>query len=396
MITNFDEPIDRSVVPALKVHPNVIGEESSNIFAASVADMDFRAAPPILEAMNKRLEHGIFGYEAVANELIPSLIAWQQNRYGWQINRDEILRSPNILNTLSMAVNIFSDVGEGVIIQPPVFFDFYDILQENHRKTVTNPLVLKDNCYRMDFDDLEDKAKDPQNKMLLLCNPHNPVGRVWRADELRQLGDICARHDVLVVTDEIHSDITFKGNRYIPFASLGESYAYNSITCISPAKSFNIASCCSAFAVIKEKEKRSRFQAENSRLTVNKNNAFANVAMAAAYQKGEPWLEAVIEYIEGNLGLIKDHITPMGKINLIAAEGTFLLWLDCRGLGIEPDKLKEFFRTKARWIVNSGEVFGPEGAGFVRVNIACSKLVLKKALVRLGKAVLDHASKNSL
>ena len=383
----FDERIDRSVVPTLKVHPSVIGIDSDDFFAAGVADMDFPAPQPVIEAMKIRLEHKVFGYETISSGLLSSLIYWLKNRYNWIVKTDEILRSPNILNALSMAVNLFSSEGEGIIIQPPVFFDFYDILRENNRKLVSNPLILKNGRYYIDFDDLEIKVRDPYTRMLFLCNPHNPVGRIWQPDELRQIGDLCAQHDVLIISDEIHADITYNKKRYTPFASLGEGYANNSISCVSPAKSFNIASCCSAFTIIKDQLKREVFQAENSRLTVNKNNAFANVAMEAAYTKGEFWLDAVIHYLEGNIALIKSNLKLIEGIELIEPEGTFLLWFDCRTLKMKSKDLKKFFREKARWIVSSGESFGHEGAGFVRVNIACPKSVLEEALERLRKVI---------
>ncbi len=387
----FDKQIDRSVVPALKVHPNIIGTASTDTFAASVADMDFVAPPPVIEALKTRLEHGIFGYETVSNRLLPALIDWLKSRYTWTVHKDEILRSPNILNTLSMAVNLFSREGDGVIVQPPVFFDFDDILRENHRKLVSNPLILKNGRYFIDFDDLENKAKDPHTRMLFLCNPHNPVGRVWLPDELKQLGDICFQNEVLVIADEIHADITFNGKRYTPFASLGDIYANNSISCISPAKSFNIASCCSAFTIIRDPLKLELFQSENSRLTVNKNNAFSNVAMEAAYTKAKTWLDAVIKYLEGNIELVRSQLEVIEGIELIEPEGTFLLWLDCRSLNMKPKELKQFFREKAKWIVNSGESFGPEGAGFIRVNIACPKARLEKALGRLQQAIASES-----
>ncbi|HIP80314.1 MAG TPA: aminotransferase class I/II-fold pyridoxal phosphate-dependent enzyme, partial [Kiloniellaceae bacterium] len=271
----LDDDIDRRVVPALKVHPRVLGADGADLFAAGVADMDFRAPPVVLEALQRRLDHGVFGYEAVPDGLLPALSHWLRSRHAWQVDDGHILRAPNILNALAMAACLFTREGEGVIVQPPVFFDFFDILAENNRALVANPLVLDNGRYRMDFEDLERKASDPRTRMIFLCNPHNPVGRVWREEELRMLGDICARHDVLVVSDEMHGDLAFPGSRYVPFASLGPAYAANCIAILSPAKSFNIASCCSAFTVIADEDRRKAFQAENSRLTVNKNNAFA-------------------------------------------------------------------------------------------------------------------------
>ena len=241
--TNFDQTIDRREVPALKTHKMVLGEGGDALFAAGVADMDFKVADVVLQAMQNRLQHGVFGYEAMPDGLLPALCDWQLKRHGWALDAGQILRAPNVLNILAIAASLFTKAGDGVIVQPPVFFDFYDVLEENGWQVVLNPLLLEGGQYSFDFKGLEELAAKPKNKMLYLCNPHNPVGRVWTRQELQQLGDICARHKVLVVSDEIHGDITFSGHPYTPFAALGESYANNSIIALSPAKSFNIAAC---------------------------------------------------------------------------------------------------------------------------------------------------------
>ena len=216
---SLDEEIDRRAVPTLKTYPIVLGASGKALFAASVADMDFKAPPAVLDALQRRLDHGVFGYEAVPDGLMPALTRWLEARHGWQVDESHILRAPNILNALAIAASLFTKEGDGVIVQPPVFFDFFDILRENHRSLISNPLILEDRRYVMDFDNLEDKASDPRTKMIYLCNPHNPVGRVWTSDELQTLGEICARHDVLVVSDEIHGDIAFAGSKYTPFSS---------------------------------------------------------------------------------------------------------------------------------------------------------------------------------
>mgnify|MGYP006284084957 CR=1 FL=1 len=383
----FDKIINRREVPSLKVHPRVVGATDKDLFAAGVADMDFIAPPAVLEALQQRLNHGVFGYEAVPDGLFPALVQWLHHRHGWEVNPGSILRAPNVLNALAIATSLFTAQGDSIIIQPPVFFDFFDIIRENNRAPVQHPLRFEDGKYHMDVDDLEYKAADPRVKMLYLCNPHNPVGRVWTREELLALGDICNRYQVLVVADEIHGDITYSNHRYIPYASLGSEYANNSITCLSPAKSFNLASCCSAFTVIADADKRARFQAENSRLTVNKNNAFANVAMEAAYQYGEPWLDQVLVYLEENLALVRERLQSIPQVNLIEPEGTFLLWLDFRPLGLAPDELITFLRTQAKWVVSRGHAFGAQGAGFVRVNIGCTRARLETALEQLLRAL---------
>lgn len=384
---DFDEEIDRREVPALKPHRIVLGADGVDLFPAGVADMDFRVAPPILEAMQKRLQHGVFGYETMPAGLFPAVIDWFEMRHGWLIDPDHILRAPNILNSLAIAASLFTEEGDGIIVQPPVFFDFYDIIAENHRRMIPNPLILKDGRYEMDFKGLERLAASPSARMLYLCNPHNPVGRVWTRNEMERLAEICRCNGVLVVSDEIHADITFPEHRYTPFASLGEADAQNSIICISPAKSFNIAACCSSFTVIANDSRRKAFQAENSRLTVNKNNAFASVAMEAAYREGVPWLDAVQKYIQGNLCLVRRRLAELPGVELIEPEGTFLLWLDFRCLGLSPNDLTAFLRNEAKWAVTRGPAFGNEGIGFARLNIACTRSRIDGALDQLEKAL---------
>ncbi|MEE9335458.1 MAG: PatB family C-S lyase [Granulosicoccaceae bacterium] len=385
---DFDEVINRRIVPALKTHPMVLGEDGLDLFAAGVADMDFNVSPVILNALQQRLNHEVFGYEALPETLLPALTKWLHKRHGWEVNQDHILRAPNILNSLAIAASIFTNRGDGVILQPPVFFDFYDIIKENQREIVPNPLIFSDGMYEIDFEGLERLAADDKNKMLFLCNPHNPIGRVWRKDELTLLGDICLRNGVIVVADEIHGDITFTGHPHTPFASLGLSHSDNSITLTSPAKTFNIAACCSSFTIISNDTKRNVFAAESSRLTVNKNNAFASVAMEAAYRSGGPWLDAVLIYLEDNLHLVRQCLANMPGVKLIEPEGTFLIWLDFRGLGMKgQNELTEFLRNQAQWAITRGQAFGTEGIGFSRLNIACPRAKLKVAFSQLSQAL---------
>jgi len=387
---DFDAPVNRREVPALKAHRIVLGEDGMDLFPAGVADMDFHAPPSVLRAIETRAAHGVFGYETVPSGLMPALTGWLETRHGWTVDPAHILRAPNVLNSLAMAANLFTEPGDGIIVQPPVFFDFADIIAENGRSLVENPLILKDGRYEMDFDGLAKLAADPRTKMIFLCNPHNPVGRVWSRDDLTRLGAICRDNGVLVVSDEIHADITFARHPYTPFAALSPEDAANSITCLSPAKSFNLAACCSAFTVVSDDAMRKTFQAENSRLTVNKNNAFASVAMEAAWREGAPWLDAVIDYIAGNLALLRTRLADIPEITLIEPEGTFLAWIDFRGLGLSPDDLTEFLRTRAGWAITRGMSFGPQGAGFGRLNIACQRDRLEHALDQLAKATSAH------
>ncbi len=385
--SQFDEEINRQAVPALKTHPMVLGQDGAELFAAGVADMDFKAPPCVLKAIQFRLDHGVFGYEAFPDKLLPLLCDWQLKHHGWNVEQSHVLRSPNVLNSLAIAASLFCQEGDGIIVQPPVFFDFYDIIRENHRKIISNPLILHNGRYVMDFDGLDILASNPRAKMLFLCNPHNPVGRVWSNDELQQLGEICLRHNVLVVSDEMHGDLVFSGHKYTPFASISAEFAANSITCLSPAKTFNIASCCSAFTVISNDDRRKALQLENSRLTVNKNNAFANVAMEAAFEEGASWLQELMAYIQQNVDLVDRRLGHIQGVNLIKPEGTFLVWLDFRELDLEPKQLTQFLRQNAGWAITRGEAFGDEGEGFARLNVACPQIKLEHALDQLAKAL---------
>ena len=386
-VFDFDQPIDRREVPSLKTHRIVLGEGGERLFAAGVADMDFRVAPPILDTLQRRLDHGVFGYEAVPEGLMPALQDWLSRRHGWRVEADCMLRAPNALNALAIATSLFSAPGESVIVQPPVFFDFSDVIRDNGRGVARNPLSLREGRYEMDFEGLEALARDPRNRLLFLCNPHNPVGRAWTREELDWLSGICLRHGVLVVADELHGDLALPGNTYTPLAALGAEAADNSVTILSPAKTFNIASCCAAFTIVSSEKLRRAFQAENSRLTVNKNNTFANAAMEAAFRDGEAWLNAALDYLSGNLGLLRDRLSDMPGVSLIEPEATFLAWLDFRALGLANDELHAFLRSEARWALTRGSSFGTEGNGFMRLNFACRRERLSDALDDLSGAL---------
>jgi cystathionine beta-lyase len=386
---NLDEIINRSEVPTLKFDNETMQSifGSTNLWPSWVADMDFKAAPAIIEALSRRLDHGILGYEASTDELPIAVASWFQKRYDWHFNPKHIVFTPRTLNSLATLITLFSSEGDGVIIQPPVFYDFKLILRANKRVLVKNPLKLEQGKYQMDFDNLESVAAEPNNKLLILCNPHNPIARVWSRGVLSKLSEICIRNNVFIIADEIHADITYR-NRYTPAASVSNEAALNTATCISPIKSFNLAGVANSMIVIENEAKRKICTDWYNRMEINKNNVFTNASMLAAYTKGETWLEQVIEYLQGNIGFLRDFLqqnTP--SIKLIEPEGTFLLWLDFRELGLGVRQLETFLTTEARMATNPGQWFGREGVGFVRINIACPRAVLNTALNQLEKAV---------
>lgn len=387
-ISDLDQVVDRAEVPTLKFD----GETMRRIFGTAelwpswVADMDFQAAPEIQEALSRRLAHGVFGYEASSDDLPNAVASWFQRRYGWRFKTDHLIFTPRTLNSLATLISLFSSEGSGVIVQPPVFYDFKLILRANKRRLVKNPLKLEKGQYQMDFADLERVAAEENNTLLILCNPHNPIGRVWSKQDLTRLSEICIKNGVFVIADEIHGDITYQ-HRYTPLASVSSGAALNTATCISPVKSFNLSGVANSMIVIEDEEKYQACKDWYNRMEISKNNVFTNAAMLAAYTKGEAWLEQVTEYLRGNIDTLRaflQHKTPL--IKLIEPQGGYLVWLDFRALDLEVKQLETFLVDDAKMATNPGIWFGREGLGFARINIACPRSVLEAALDQLEKA----------
>lgn len=386
---DFNTEIDRTVVGALKHDPKIMASlfGRSDLWPSWVADMDFKASRSVEEALVRRAAHGVFGYESENPQLPAAVANWYAKRHGWQFDPDHLLFSPRTLTSLALLVDRFSEKGEGVIVQPPVFYDFKLIVNSNGRRLVKNPLKLEQGIYRMGFDHLERVAAVPENRLLILCNPHNPVGRVWSKQELLRLSEICAANGVYVVADEIHGDITY-GQGYTPLASASTEASLNRATCISPVKSFNLAGVANSMIVIEDEERRSRCREWFSRFEINKNNVFTTTAMLAAYMKSEAWLDQVIGYLKENIDTLRDFLRQrIPSVRLVEPEGTFLVWLDFRALGLDVKQLANFLVQDARIAGNPGHWFGREGAGFARINIACPRKVMLAALERLAKAV---------
>jgi cystathionine beta-lyase len=387
---NFDEHIDRNEYPTMKWSKAFLAEHFGNEEAIpmSVADMDLKAPLSVTEQLHKRAAHGIFGYENKPESYFTALESWYQNRHGWKINRQQIEPCPSILNAISILINQHSNEWDGVILQSPVFFEFRMVIKSNDRKIVKNPLKLVERQYQMDFDDLEAKAADPNNKILILCNPHNPVGRVWTKAELEQVAAICERHDVFVIADEIHGDFAFPPHRYIPYLTISESSAESATACISPAKTFNIAGMVDAITIIPNETHRHQFHEFAHRYQINKVNVFASVAIEAAYSDGADWLDALLVYLQGNIDLIRGFLQENTiTVSLIEPEGTFLAWLDFRELGLDAKALEKFLAEEAKIALSPGYWFGREGAGFARMTIGCPQSTIKHSLNNLAIAV---------
>lgn len=385
----LDKVVDRHGTQALKFDSNMMRSifGTDDLWPSWVADMDFSVAPAITQALAARVRHEVFGYESRSGNLVRAVVNWCRQRHDWQFEGEQLLFSPRTLNSIAVLINLFSQERDGIIVQSPVFYDFKAIIANSRRKLVKNPLRFDGERYQIDFDDLETKASSPNNRMLILCNPHNPLGRVWSRKELEEVARICLRHDVLVIADEIHGDIVYGGYHYTPFATLSPEVADITFSCISPAKSFNIASNCNSMIVITNKPRRVAVADYYNRMEINKNNAFANVAMEAAYTHGGPWLDTVLGYLEENLAFLREYLTQhIPVVKLVEPEGTFLAWLDFRALGMDAKTLERFLIEQARLALNPGHWFGREGAGFARLNIACPRSELERALHQLQGA----------
>jgi cystathionine beta-lyase len=316
-----------------------------------------------------------------------SIAGWLIRRHRWPVEKEWITHSPGVIPAVSLAIQSFTEPGDKIIIQPPVYHHFARVIEANGRQIVNNPLILENGHYSMDFEDLEAKI-DATVKMLILCNPHNPVGRVWSKEELTRLGQICTKHNILVVADEIHCDFVFKTYTHIPFASISEEFANHSLTCIAPSKTFNLMGVQTSSIIIPNQQLRNIYDQKLNTLSIGSPNIFGAAALEAAYRHGEEWLDQLLDYLQGNLEYTLSYFSNnIPQINVIQPEGTYLVWLDCRDLCFSVKELDGFILQRARVAMNGGHIFGTEGEGFMRLNIACPRSMLRNALHGIEKAV---------
>lgn len=387
MVYDFDKVVIRSGTDCVKYDSlgSFFGRE--DLIPLWVADMDFETPDFIIDALKKRLEHPVLGYAGDYPEYWESIINWQKRRNGWEIERQEIAFIPGIVKGIGMAVNVFTAPGDKVIIQSPVYHPFRIVPQENGREIVWNPLKLTANAYEMDFEHLE-SVIDDRCKMLILANPHNPAGIAWSEETLVRLAEICADHGIIVISDEIHSDMPLFGSRHIPFASVSDKARDISISFAAPSKTFNIAGVISSYCVVKNEELRRRFFSWIHANEMDAKGIFAPVATTAAYTHGDEWLEQMLGYIEANVLFVEDYCREnIPGIRPMRPQASFLVWLDCRGLGLQHDELMSLFVDKAGLALNDGAMFGPGGDGFMRLNVGTRRVVLEEAFSRLQKAV---------
>lgn len=350
-----------------------------------VADMDFQSPPAVIEALKSRVEHGIFGYSYPSDSYYEAIISWIRRRHNWEIQRDWIMFSPGVVPGIHMLIRSLTRPGDKVIVQTPVYYPFFGAIENNGCHILSNSLKCKDGRYTMDFEDLERKAKDPRARVLVLCSPHNPVGRVWTKEELTRLGRICAENDVTVISDEIHCDLVYRGHSHTCFASLDKAFLENSITCHAPSKTFNLAGLETSVIVIPNPDLRRELA---NIVLPPRPNVFGAVALEAAYSHGDEWLDELRRYLEANLEFLNKRVEArIPRIKVVEPEGTYLVWLDCRELGMDTESLEKFMLNEAKLWLDEGYIFGREGAGFERINIACPRPILEEALDRLERAI---------
>lgn len=389
----FDTVIDRRNSDSIKYAPSGRSGKPDNLLPLWVADMDFRVPDPVIEALHTRAEHGIFGYGDADDRYFQALSSWFDTHFGFPVDRRWVVQTPGVVFALSAAIRAFTEKGDSVLLNRPVYYPFSNLIDGLGRRLINSPLTFDGSRYHIDFEDLEEKIVRNDVRLYLLCSPHNPVGRVWTREELKRIGDICLRHGVLVVSDEIHCDFVWSSHPHTVFASLGEEYSRNCIVCTAPSKTFNLAGLCASNIIIPDRDLRKAFRKCVSDTGVSGVNVMALAACRAAYEEGLPWLEELRKYLLANIDFTDRYLREnASQIRLIRPEGTYLLWLDMRDLGLSGEDLERLVTEKAGLWLDGGTMFGPEGTGFQRINIACPRSVLEEALQRLCSAAADISS----
>ena len=385
---NFDIVVDRSENRAGKYDERQKKFGTMDVIPLWVADMDFQTAQPIIDACVEKAMEGIWGYTYRPDSYFDAILGWQLRRHGWKIDKEKVSWSLGVVPALSAIVKVFTNKGDSVMIQTPVYSEFYDVTEAWERKVVENQLVERDGEWTIDFADFEEKAKDPDVKIFLLCSPHNPLGIVWTKEQLQKMFEICHANNVLMVSDEIHSDLVFHGKKHIPTAMISETAKDHVISCISGTKTFNLAGLQASTNVFPNLEMKAAFDKFWMNLDIHRNNAFSSVAMEAAFNEGEEWLEQLLPYLSENFEFIRDYCEKhIPKIKPNVPDATYLVWLDCRELGMNNERLRKFMIEDAKLGLNEGYTFGRSLSGFMRLNAACPRCVLEKAMKQLEDAV---------
>jgi cystathionine beta-lyase len=385
---NFDEIIDRRNTDSLKYDFAKEREKPEEILPLWVADMDFKTPACVIDALVDKSQHGIFGYSETKRDYFEVLQHWFSSRFHWKIQPEWLVKTPGVVYAISTAIRALTAKGDAVLVQQPVYYPFSRSVLVNQRKLAVNQLIYSQGKYRIDFEDLEEKVIKNHVKLFILCSPHNPVGRVWTREELIRLGDICLKHGVIVISDEIHADFTYQGYRHLVFADVKPEFSKIAVTCTAPSKTFNLAGLQISNIFIASGDIRSKFRQEIARSGYSQMNTMGIAACRAAYAKGGEWLAQLKEYLAGNLNFLSGFLQEkLPSIRLVEPEGTYLAWLDCSGLGLDGQKLEDLIVNRAQLWLDSGTMFGAGGEGFQRVNIACPRIILQQALIQLEDAV---------
>ena len=390
---DFDKVIDRRNTNSVKWDIlSKEGKDSEGIIPMWVADMDFCVAPAITEEMQKVIDRQIYGYQFNDDEYAETIVSWMHKRHHYDIEKDWICHTPNVVSGLCAAIRAVSEPGDEIIIQTPVYGPFYSSIKDNDRVIVESQMKEDNGYYTMDLEDFEQKIT-PKTKAVILCNPHNPCGRVWTKEELQALADVCMKHNLYIISDDIHGDLVYKGHPHTMIASLSGEIADRCIVCTAPSKTFNLAGMQIAHCIVKNKELREKFMQNFKKLHADGGNSFEEAMVIGAYGKSEQWVDELLEYLEGNVDLFIDYIHEnIPKLKVYKPEGTYLVWVDCRALGLAQEDLKNFFMEKCKLHVHDGLFFGKEGEGYVRFNLACPRSLVQEALARMKKAIDEYVA----
>lgn len=389
-MSRFDKVINRKQTDSVKwdYTKKIFGVE--DVLPMWVADMDFPAPDEVIEALHARVNHGIFGYTMPGTKMEKAVQGWLKKRHNWEIDPKTITYSPGIVTAISLAIHAFTSHDDKIVVQPPVYYPFFEIAQKHKREVLYNKLILNDDFrYEIDFADLETKLSDEKTKLFILCNPHNPSGRVWSREELTTIGNLCIKHNVLIISDDIHSDLLLFGSRYTPIASIREDFANQTITCVAPSKTFNLAGLQASILLIPNDSLKRKYHDVQQLFGLLSINTLGADAMEAAYSYGEKWLDELLPYLEENVVLIESYLHEhLPEVKIMRPESTYLVWLDTRSLNKSDKELQELLLKKGKIALHIGSKFGENGEGFLRMNIACPKDTLMAGLKRLATALI--------
>ena len=391
MTYHFDDIIDRHDTNSLKYDFHTERNKPTDALPLWVADMDFQSPKEVIDALQNAVSHGIFGYSNIKQDYFDAIHAWFLNRFGWNTQREWLVTTPGVVFALNLAVKAFTNPGDCILIQRPVYYPFHAVIEANQRKLINNPLHYENGVYTIDFKDLESKIIEHQVKLMIFCSPHNPVGRVWTKEELTKLGTLCMKHHVIIISDEIHADFVYPGHQHTILANVSKELADHTIICTAPSKTFNLAGFQVSNIFIANGSLRDRFKKEFELSGYSEPNCLGIVACKAAYTYGADWLEQLLVYLKGNADYVRDYLaTHLPKVKMVELEGTYLVWLDFSAYGLTQEELEDRMLHQAKLWLDSGTMFGIEGTGFERINLASPRSVIEQAMKQLSEAFSEQ------